>query len=287
MDLHLLCVFFPVVVACTNANSIHRYGWAPGMESIFRFESQVLSGIPDIEQSQFSGLKIMANVRVQAQQDYTLRVKFDQARLVTLNGKVDITDANRIVENGGPRSGSFSQDLPQEFKKHLETPILVHLKRGLVEEFFVARDEPTSVTNLKRSLLSQLQLDVSGSQQVGGEITQGLAKSIVSGRQAYHKVLEESVLGRCYTMYTVVPLTTARVMELERSWYDEETMAKLQPSTAGKIACENKQYYEIIKTRDLDQCSYRPVFQHVSGAEFSGDVSKAHGGNLFTVNVTQ
>merc|ERR1712061_801036 len=163
-----------------------------------------------------------------------------------------------------------------------ETPILVHLKRGLVEEFFVARDEPTSVTNLKRSLLSQLQLDVSGSQQVGGEITQGLAKSIVSGRQAYHKVLEESVLGRCYTMYTVVPLTTARVMELERSWYDEESMAKLQPSTAGKIACENKQYYEIIKTRDLDQCSYRPVFQHVSGAEFSGDVSKAHTGNLFT-----
>merc|ERR1712061_642982 len=163
-----------------------------------------------------------------------------------------------------------------------ETPILVHLKRGLVEEFFVARDEPTSVTNLKRSLLSQLQLDVSGSQQVGGEITQGLAKSIVSGRQAYHKVLEESVLGRCYTMYTVVPLTTARVMELERSWYDEEQMAKLQPSTAGKAACENKQYFEIIKTRDLDHCSYRPVFQHVSGAEFSGDVSKTHTGNLFT-----
>ena len=257
------------------------------MESVFRFESQVLSGIPDIEQSRFAGLKIRANVRVQAQQDYTLRVKFEQTRLVTLNGEIELTDANRIVENGGPRSGSFSQALPQEFKKHLETPVLVHLKRGLVEEFFVARDEPTSVTNLKRSLLSQLQLDVLGSQQVGSEATQVSLKSYVNGRQSYHKVLEESVLGKCYTMYTVVPLTTSRAMELERSWYDEEKMAKLQPSTAGKIACENKQYYEIIKTRDLDHCSYRPVFQHVSGAEFSGDVSKSHTGNLFTVNITQ
>ena len=86
-------------------------------------------------------------------------------------------------------------------------------------------------------------------------------------------------------MYNVIPLTPARVMELERSWYDEEAMAKLQHSDEGKKACENKQYYEIIKTRDLDHCTFRPMFQHVAGAEFSGDASKSRVGNLMTVNI--
>lgn len=266
-------MIFISVVACANANSIHRYGWNPGMESIFRFESQSLNGIPEIKQSQWTGIKIMANVRVQAMPDYTLRVKLDSAQLVTLNGDIELTVDNRIAGNGGQESGTFHQDFPSEFKQHLESPILVHVKRGVVEEFFVSQDEPISVTNLKRSVLSQLQLDISKSQQLNGR--QG----------SYHKVLEESVLGKCYTMYNVIPLTPARVMELERSWYEEESMANLQHSNEGKKACENKQYYEIIKTRDLDHCENRPVFQHVSGAEFSGDVSKARAGNLFSVNM--
>ena len=243
------------------------------MESVFRFESQVLTGIPEIKQSQMAGLKIMGNLRVQALQDYTLRVKIDQAQVVTLNGEIDLTNVNRIVENGGANSGSQHESFPPEFKKHLETPVLVNLKRGVIEEFFVARDEPVSVSNIKRSLLSQLQLDISGAQQV------------TSRQGSYHKVLEESVIGKCYTIYNVIPLTPARAMELERSWNDEETMAKLQPSTEGKNACDNKQYYEIIKTRDLDHCTYNPMFQHVSGAEFSGDVSKSHVGSMFTVNI--
>merc|ERR1719334_766806 len=217
-----------------------------------------------------AGLKIMANVRVQALKDYTLRGKIDNAQLVTLNGEIELNDANRIVENGGVHSDSLRDNFPPEFKRHLETPILVNLKRGVVEEFFVAQDEPTSVTNIKRSLLSQLQMDISRSQQA------------ISRQGSYHKVLEESVLGKCYTMYNVIPLTPARVMELERSWYDEESMAKLQPSIEGKKACENKQYYEIIKTRDLDHCTFRPMFQHVAGAEFSGDASKSRVGNLMT-----
>ena len=243
------------------------------MESVFRLESQVLTSIPEIKQSQMAGLKIMANVRVQALQDYTLRVKIENAQLVTLNGEIDLTDANRIVENGGANSDSLRDNFPPEFKRHLETTILVNLKRGVVEEFFVAQDEPLSVTNIKRSLLSQLQLDISGTQQT------------ISRLGSYHKVLEESVHGKCYTMYNLIPLTPARVMELERSWYDEESMAKLHYSDEGKKACENKQYYEIIKTRDLDHCTFRPMFQHVAGAEFSGDASKSRVGNLMTVDI--
>jgi hypothetical protein len=64
-----------LAVAFVHANSTIRYGWTPGTESVFRFESQVLTGIPDIRNSQFSGMKLHAQARVQAFPDYTLRVK--------------------------------------------------------------------------------------------------------------------------------------------------------------------------------------------------------------------
>ena len=249
------------------------------MENVFRLESQILTGIPDINKSQYAGFKLTANVRVQSFPDYSLRIKIEDSELVSLNGQIDITEDNRIIGDGGQRSGK-QEILPQEFKQHLENPFLVHIKRGLLESFHVSQDEPLAVTNLKKSLLSQLQLDVSGSQpQV--EVS---ANSVRLGN--YHKVLEESVQGQCATLYNVIPLTPARVMELERAWYDEETRAQLTPSARGKEACEDKQYYEIVKTRDLDHCTLRPVFQHVSGAEFSGDVSRSHVGNLMTVNIT-
>jgi len=263
-----------LAVACVHANSIHRYGWAPGTESIYRFESQVLTGIPEIRNSQYAGLKLMAQVRVQSFPDYTLRVKIEQPQLVTLNGEISLTEARRIIATGGPLANA-KQALPQGFKTHLEEPVLVHLKRGLIENFFVSRDEPLAVTNIKRSLLAQLQLDVSGSQRIAGGIGQGAG---AQGLQ--HKVVEESVIGKCHTMYSVIPMTKARVIELEKEWYNEETEAQLTPSEKGRQACEGKTYYEIIKTRDLDECHYSPSFQHVAGAELSGDVTRSHVANF-------
>ena len=264
-----------LVVACVHANSIHRYGWSPHTESVFRFESQVLTGIPDIRNSQYAGLKITAQVRVQAFQDYTLRVKMEQPRFVTLNGEISITEANRIIANGGPHSGAKDVSLGS-IQRYLEEPIVVHLKYGLIENFFVSHDEPVSVTNIKRSLLSQLQLDVAGSPRVGAEVHS----------PRYHRVLEESVVGKCHTMYNIIPMTPARVIELERAWEEEERAAQLTPSNGGKAACQDKTYYEIIKTRDLDNCHYIPQFQHVAGAFISGDVTKSHLAHLQTVSIS-
>ena len=47
------------------------------------------------------------------------------------------------------------------FKAQLEKPFLVHIKGGLVERFFVYNDEANFVSNIRRSFLSQIQLDLS------------------------------------------------------------------------------------------------------------------------------
>ena len=86
LQINLLPTFLSnfLAVAFVHANSTIRYGWTPGTESVFRFESQVLTGIPDIRNSQFSGMKLHAQVRVQAFPDYTLRVKLEQPKFITL-----------------------------------------------------------------------------------------------------------------------------------------------------------------------------------------------------------
>ena len=270
-----------------HANSTLRYGWAPGTESHFRFESQVLTGIPDIQNSQYAGLKLAAHVRVQAFHDYTLRVKLEQPRFITLNGEISITEARRIIGNGGSRSGA-KENLPQEFRRFLEEPMLVHLKRGLVESFFVSQDEPVAITNIKRSLLSQLQLDVSGSQRYETEtnrldLGQGAQLNV---QIPYYMVQEESLHGKCQTMYNIYSMTPARVLELEKTWEEQEKNAQLTPSVAGKAACEGKKYFEIVKTRNLDHCHFSPAFQTVSGAESNVDITKSHMGNLMTVSTS-
>ena len=268
-----------------HANSTLRYGWAPGTESLFRFESQVLTGIPDIRNSQYAGLKLKANVRVQAFPDYTLRLKLEQPQFITLNGEISLTEARRIIGTGGANSGAKEQ-LPQEFRRFLEEPVLVHLKRGLVESFFVSQDEPVAITNIKRSLLSQLQLDITGAQRYETEtnrldLGQGAQ---LNAEVQYFKVIEESLHGKCHTMYNVYPMTPARVLELEQTWAEEEQKAQLTPSVEGKAACEGKKYFEIVKTRDLDHCHFAPAYQKVSAAEFNGEITKSHIGNLMTVS---
>ena len=188
---------------------------------------------------------------------------------------MSLTEAGRVIKDGGSQANKHI-NYPQDFRSFLEKPFLVDLKKGLVTGFHVPQNEPESITNIKRSLLSQLQLDVSSSQMM--DPNHG------SLEQAPHNVMEQSVGGECQTMYNVVRMTPARVMELEREWEKEELDAQIPLSTGGKAVCNGKPYYEITKTKNLNNCQQRPVYQHVTGANLNADVSESHVGNMMVVS---
>merc|ERR1712020_107304 len=198
-----------------------------------------------------------------------------------LNGEISLTEVGRIIGNGGSNSGA-KEILPEEFRRHLEEPMLVHLKRGLVENFYVAKEEPVDVTNIKRSLLAQLQLDISASQRSPIETNKvdlGIGAQL-SGDVSYFTVTEESLHGKCETIYNIYPLPQATAMELEQKWEEEERKAQLEPSVQGKAICQGKEYFEIVKTRNLDHCVFSPAAQHFIGGHASADITKSHIGNL-------
>ena len=153
-----------VAIVCVGANYTFGYDWAPGTESLFRIESRDLSGAFGINNTYYVGLKLMAYARAQSFKDYTLRVKLEQPRFVITISEISSSPGQKNIKNGGLKS-NVSGVLLQGifFRPFLEETMLVHLKRGLVKSFFVSQDEPATVTNIKKSILAQLQLDASGS----------------------------------------------------------------------------------------------------------------------------
>ena len=115
------------------------YEWIPETEKVFQFESTIPNDSPD-------GLGVKTQVRVQAFADHTLRMKFKSSHLFhRINGTLELPVGPVVLKS---------------LLGYLEETVLVQLKRGHVKRFFVGLEEPNDVTNIKRSFLSQIALDI-------------------------------------------------------------------------------------------------------------------------------
>ena len=118
------------------------YNWIPETEKVFQFESEIPNDSPD-------RLGVKTQVRVQVFADHTLRMKFENPLLFhKMNGTLELPVGPVVLKS---------------LLGYLEETVLVQLKRGHVKSFFVGREEPNDVTNIKRSFLSQITFDIPGS----------------------------------------------------------------------------------------------------------------------------
>ena len=119
------------------------YKWIPETEKIFLFELKAPSdspyGIP---------LGIQTEVRVQVFADHTFRMKFEGAQVYCRINNTLVVPVGRLLQP------FYSQGLD----RYLEETVLVQLKGGNVKSFFVGRDEPNAITNIKRSFLFSIDI---------------------------------------------------------------------------------------------------------------------------------
>merc|ERR1712168_1655622 len=133
---------------------------------VFQYQSQVLTGIPEISESHWSGVKLNAKLIVQSYSDYSIRLRITEPEFWTINGQnVRLSETGRVLrEQESPESVKV-ESLTGEFKRFLLESFLVHLKAGVVQSVLVSKDEPASITNIKKSILSQIQLDIAGTRR--------------------------------------------------------------------------------------------------------------------------
>merc|ERR1712235_172308 len=259
-----------LVVASVHSNSLNYYGWAPGKEFVFHYQSQVLNGIPEISQSHWSGVKMTAKVHLQSYSDYTMRFRVAEPEFFTINGEnVRLSEeTGRVLREQESSEVVKVESIPEEFKRYLLEPVLVHIKSGVVESFLVSKMEPTSVTNIKKAILSQIQMDVAGtrrSQIETNHIQLPLnEEGNVSEQVSFFTTMEESVQGECLTEYTIHKLPQFKINELEEAWRMEELKVKdfnIESESEAKTTCEGKPYFLITKTKNFEQCKKTPFFQ--------------------------
>jgi len=256
-----------LVVASVHSNSLHHYGWAPGKEMVFNYQSQVLTGIPEISQSHWSGIKMNAKVTVQSFADYSLRLKITEPEFLTINGQnIKLSETGRVLREQESSDSVKVESLTEEFRRFLLEPFMAHMKAGVVESLMVSKNEPASVTNIKKSILSQTQMDVAGTRRSELETNHIQMPVSEEGIEqiSYFTTMEESVQGECMTEYTIHKLPQFKINELEEAWRIEELKVKdfnIESESEAKAICEGKPYYLITRTRNLDQCKKTPFFQ--------------------------
>ena len=317
--------------AVLTASSLSPHGWSQGKEYRYGWTSQVLSGIPELNH-QYSGLRLVGEVVVQADSDSTLRVRVDNPKMRVYNDVLDLDEDYLAVG-----SGSGEADISREMEQWLETPFKVYHKGGLVEKMEFEKEEPEFIVNIKKGLMSKLQLDFSKSKSDESLSQNQIQRSETS--MPVFKTMEGSVIGECETTYTINKLPSFMSLEFEQreesrdveeddeedvltdvdeererdSEEDEERpkqwkihrerkrqqkqqqqqkqqkqqqkqqqrqqFQKSNHGTTGRDSepCEGKDYFEVIKTKNLDFCIDRPVFTTSYGSwkKFDGSQSSS------------
>ena len=134
--------------------------WSPYVETILRYKSNDLTSfLHDDKQFNNSNIptsvQIVADVKVQAMGDNTLRVKLEHIKFYPKNGLAIINDDHQIIELLCNQSGQPSHGY-QEFIPLLGEPILVLVKKGWAKSAIVSQKEPNCVAQIKLAIVHSL-----------------------------------------------------------------------------------------------------------------------------------
>jgi len=261
-----------LVVASVHASSLPYYGWAPGQEMVYSYQSQVLNGIPEMKH--WSGIKMNAKVILQTFSDYSMRIRIAEPELWSIDGQnIKLSETGRVMREQNSESVK-PESVTEEIKHSLTEPFLVHMKAGLVESMFVGKNEPASITNIKKSIVSQIQLDIAGTRRTQ---LQSNHIQLPNSEESVNQVLsfktkEASVQGECLTGYAVQRLPQSKIDQLEKAWRMEELKAKdiilasdIESQSEAMTVCQGKPYFLITKTKSLKQCKKSPFFGTIKG----------------------
>merc|ERR1711973_768457 len=253
-------------VGCVAAAAIQPYSWTPSKEYRYKYSAQVLSGIPELN-NQFSGVRFNSEVLIQPQEDSTCLIKIENVELTSYNEEgLEITHDWTPKEKHGER-----EEIPSSIKSQIETPFVVFHKKGKVEMIETELGESESIINIKKALVSKLQNDISKSMERYSQQRNQVQRRTDKSPLPTFKTKESSILGECETIYSI-----SRLPEHLRIAFEEEE--KHRSIAPEKNECGGKEYYEILKSRDLNECSERPVYHRTYGMQYrttgSGSASK-------------
>lgn len=154
-------VIFVFLIGVTGLPSNMIANLKPNAEYVFGFDSRdLLETVTNHFQIRTPKLnveiKLKAKIDLQVFSDSTYRVRMSNIQFYTYAGPASIQTAYNILESNQAKFGTPNHGV-DEFKNFLEEPLMISVKRGQFKKITVSMDEPESVTNIKKSLMAELQ----------------------------------------------------------------------------------------------------------------------------------
>ena len=128
--------------------------------------------------------------------------------------------------------------VPSEHQTYLEYPIEFSMQDGEIRDIKVSEEEPQWATNMKKSLVSLIKV------QLPSQHDQ--KSNSVRGSTSFPKiweVMEQGVDGKCENTYQVNEIPESELQELVEAKY------------ISRERCLNKKIYHVMKTRNINKCS--------------------------------
>jgi len=178
----------------------------PGMEYIYKYESQVLNGIPGSD-NQYAGLRIKSNVRIQYKHDGITLLKFDEVHLCEINSHFG-TLLPTEMQSGVTclPATEHTQVVTEELRK----PISFRWQKGVVSHLETDASDPFWSVNIKRGVLNLLQVSLSQeteSRDISSELLEEYSEHNKlfreRGLDKFFIVKERDVMGKCDSIYSI------------------------------------------------------------------------------------
>ncbi|GAB6026384.1 hypothetical protein CHUAL_012587 [Chamberlinius hualienensis] len=188
-----LAAIFAALFLAVSQISADAPGFALDREYKYEYKGRAATGITSVQQ--FTGIGIKGTIVIQNQGNY-IYLKFENPEYGQFNQKfdhIDIYDELPITYQpiGGPH---------QYVKEALTKPIRVMVEKGLVKSFDVYPEDPEWSVNVKRSILSMLQLNLDGVNRIRAPKTNIMRED---EHHDFYRVMEDGIGGDCETVYTI------------------------------------------------------------------------------------
>lgn len=231
------------LVGCALANQ-SEWRWQSGKQHVFEYSGRLLTGIPQLA-SHYSGLGINATVLIDVLAANKLQLSLEQPKFAKVNERLEARMNSQDGLDGDNWREVFlpqMSEVSSEFRQILEQPIIFELVQGEIREAKISRDEPEWAVNFKKALalLFQTKFDAAAWEPERNQISSSFSDN-------FWKTKEESIDGICEVTYQINELPKYMIRDRpEMVPYPEQ--------------CQGQKYYEVIKTKNVDNCEKRSAF---------------------------
>lgn len=257
-----LAIFFLALIGLGSALQ-------QGMTYTYKYEGRVATGIPKIR-NQAAGTGIKAEVQV--------TMKSRASAIVKLNHV-------QVGEYHGPTSEEMRASLPIQYQpistgaQAISEPFGVNFLQTEGDVMEVSRAEEEWVTNIKKAIVNVLRIApvrVAMDTSRADPATNYIRSSSHGQITGAFSLMEDTILGRCLSEYTLTPLTQAEDAEenakIKQQLKQDDELEGKKSSQGRKL---ESTLFRAVRSINLDNCQDRAVLQH-AGVGNTTDAGSGH-----------